>query len=302
MKRICIALLSAAITSRNFGQVVINEVAVAASDRNLQWNASGAPQLGSGIPWHALNFNATPWAGGNLPAGWGTTVNTNLQSAMQNKTPSLYLRKTFTVTPTQAALATPLVLQVEADDGFVAYINGVEVARANCGPAKHFMYVSQVAYNAMTTSGLLEYPLLAANTLLVSGTNVLSIQAHNSNIGSNFRLNAGLRLITSTQTVTLTKALYDFSIERRAAHAHEFEWHGDECDDGLAARRWLARDGRESDERQYVGEFANRLGGGAGRGRGRFGGNAVCDHAIRDESRGGDSCAAGFDVWRVGLG
>ena len=220
MKRICIALLSAAITSRNFGQVVINEVAVAASDRNLQWNASGAPQLGSGIPWHALNFNATPWAGGNLPAGWGTTVNTNLQSAMQNKTPSLYLRKTFTVTPTQAALATPLVLQVEADDGFVAYINGVEVARANCGPAKHFMYVSQVAYNAMTTSGLLEYPLLAANTLLVSGTNVLSIQAHNSNIGSNFRLNAGLRLITSTQTVTLTKALYDFSNANGARRTH----------------------------------------------------------------------------------
>ena len=220
MTRILSAILFTALLSCARGQVVINEVSGAASDRNLQWSASGSPKLGSGIPWNASNFNATPWASGNLPAGWGSTVNTNLQSAMLNKTPSLYLRKTFAVTPSQAALTTPLVLQVDVDDGFIAYINGVEVARANCGPANHFMFVSQVAYNAATSSGPVEYTLAAANTLLVSGNNVLSIQAHNYKVDTNFRLNAGLRLITSTQSVTLTNALYDFANANGASMTH----------------------------------------------------------------------------------
>lgn len=237
--------------SRASGQVVINEVSGAASDRNLQWSTSGVPQLGSGIPWQGLSFNAGPWASGNLPAGWGSTVSTNLQTAMQSKTPSLYLRKTFTVTPTQAALTTPLVLQVDADDGFVAYINGIEVARANCGPVNHFMFASQPAYNAAASSGLIEYQLAAANTLLVSGTNVLSIQAHNYDIASNFRLNAGLRLITSTQSVTLTNALYDFANANGAkrTHTNTSGTVTNVTTGSPPAGGWLAGDSSEPDER-----------------------------------------------------
>ena len=212
---ICAALGVAA-----HGQVVINEVSGAASDRNLQWSADGTPRLGSGIPWNAVSFNDTAWAGGNLPAGWGSTVNTNLQTAMLNKTPSLYLRKTFSATPSQATLTSPLILQIGADDGFIAYINGVEVARANCGPAKHFMFVAQTAYNATATTAVTEYTLGAANTLLVSGVNVLTIQVHNYNIGSNLRIDAGLRLITSTATVALTNALYDFTNANGAYRTH----------------------------------------------------------------------------------
>ena len=214
-----ILLLSLVLVRAN-AQVVINELVGQASDRNLQWSADGVPRLGTGTPWNAAAFNATPWASGNLPAGWGSTVSTNLQSAMASKTPTLYLRKTFTASPSQAALTTALILQVEADDGFVAYLNGVEVARSNCGPPKHFMYVSQTAYNVATTTGITEYALGAANTLLVAGTNVLSIEAHNFDTVSNFRINAGLRLITSSQNVTLTNALYDFSNANGAARTH----------------------------------------------------------------------------------
>jgi len=201
-------------------QVVINEISSAASERNLQWSADGTPRVGSGIPWNAANFSDTSWSSGNLPAGWGSTVSTNLQTAMVNKTPSLYLRKSFAVTPTQAASDLPLVLQVEINDGFVAYLNGVEVARANCGPPKHFIYAAQPAYNATTTSGIREITLAAANTLLVSGTNVLAIQAHNSDIATSFRVNAGLKLRTSTQTVMLTRALYNFDNANGASRTH----------------------------------------------------------------------------------
>ena len=201
-------------------QVIINEVSSASSERTLRWTADGTPYVGSGIPWNAGAFPETNWASGNLPAGYGSTVSTNLQTAMQNKTPSLYLRKTFTVTPAQAALTTPLTLQVDSDDGFVAYINGVEVNRQNCGPVKHFMSASQPAYNAATTPGLIEFTLGAANTLLVSGTNTLAIEARNSDSSSNFRISAGLKVVTSTTPIALVKAFYDNNAANGATRTH----------------------------------------------------------------------------------
>ena len=212
------ALAAFAVVAR--GQVIINEVSSAASERLLQWTPGGVPRLGSGIPWNDNAFPETGWLSGALPAGWGSAVGTNLQTAMLNKTPSLYLRKNFTVSAAQAASTNPVVLQVEYDDGFVAYLNGVEVARYNCGAAGHFMYAAQTAYNVTTASGLTEITLGNANVLLLTGTNVLSIEARNYDMASNFRINAGLKLITSTTPVALTNASYDFNGATGATRTH----------------------------------------------------------------------------------
>ena len=217
---ICFAVVFAVLALGARGQVVVNEVSAASSERLLQWTAGGVPRLGSGIAWNENAFGETGWLSGVLPAGWGSAVNTNLQAAMQNKTPSLYLRKSFTVTPAQAASANPVVLQVEYDDGFVAYINGVEVARYNCGAPGHFMYASQTAYNVTTASGLSEITLGNANALLLTGTNVLSIEARNYDMASNFRINAGLKVITSTVPVALTNASYNFNSVAAASRTH----------------------------------------------------------------------------------
>ncbi len=215
----CIALLTGLALSAR-GQVVINEMASASNERQIQWTAAGIPQLGSGIKWNANPFPETGWLTGALPAGWGSTVGTDLQTAMLNKTPSVYLRKSFTVSAGQATSANPVVLQVEYNDGFVAYLNGVEVARYNCGAPGHFMYAAQPAYNPATTSGLTEITLGNANTLLLTGTNVLSIEARNSDFGSTFRVNAGLKLITSTVPVALTNALYNLDGATGATRTH----------------------------------------------------------------------------------
>ena len=66
---------------------------------------------------------------------------------MSNQAPSLYLRKEFQVTAEQASSTNQLILPMNCNDGFVAYINGREVARANCGPTNHFMFACQPAYN-----------------------------------------------------------------------------------------------------------------------------------------------------------
>ena len=201
-------------------QVVINELSYASSDRVLKYAADGTPSLGYEGKWNTPAFSDTAWSSGNLPAGYGSAVNTNLQTAMQYKTPSLYLRKAFTVTAPQAASTNPLVLQVEYDDGFVAYLNGVEIARYNCGGAKHFMYAFQTAYNVTTSAGVTEITLGAANTLLTAGTNTLSIEARNRDLTSNFRINAGLKLITSTTPISVTKAFYDNNAANNASRTH----------------------------------------------------------------------------------
>ncbi len=212
------------------GQVVINEMAAASSDRLLTWTADGTPRMGTGIPWYDAQYSDSFWQTGALPAGYGSTVSTNLQTPMVNKTQTCYFRKTFTVSPAQAEMTLPLTLQVDCNDGFIAFINGVEVARANAGAAKHFMYAGQPAYNNVAGSGVVEFTLPATNTLLVPGTNVLSIQAMNAltnpagnnfTASANFRLNAGAKIITSSTPIQLTKAFYDYDAATGATRTRQ---------------------------------------------------------------------------------
>jgi hypothetical protein len=157
-----------------------------------------------------LEFDASSWTNGLLPAGYGfSDVATDLTDEMTNKAPSLYVRKTFDVTADQAASMASLELLIQYNDGFVAYLNGREVARANCGPTNHYVFFDEPACNVSTTEDLVVIPLGAASSWLVPGSNVIAIQAHNAEQPSTvdvpseitrheptpeFRLNAGLRL------------------------------------------------------------------------------------------------------------
>src|SRR3954452_864893 len=136
------------------GAVVINEFSAAPSEQQLTWSSNGVPRLGSGISWVDPGFVPRGWSSGNLPAGFGMGgLATDLTTTMKGKTPTLYLRKEFSLTSTQAAFAEPLTLMVDYNDGFVAYLNGREVARANCGASNAFMYAGQPAFNVNSTPG-----------------------------------------------------------------------------------------------------------------------------------------------------
>ena len=203
-----VALLAGAGSSP--GAVVINELMASASEQRLSWDAGGVPHLGSGARWMELGFNPAGWASTLLPAGYGFTgLASDLTSQMKGLAPSLYLRKGFQATPDQAALTNALVLSVQYNDGFVAYLNGREAARANCGPTNHFIFASQPAYNVSSTTNVVQFTLGPASAWLVSGSNILALQAHNAEQPSTtswpeqitahtptaeFRINAGLQL------------------------------------------------------------------------------------------------------------
>jgi hypothetical protein len=78
-------------------------------------------------------------------------------------------------------VCSPFLLSVTYDDGFVAYLNGVEVARVNMegGPLTHTTTASSTI-NPTTV----DLDISAFAHLLIEGTNVVALQAANASLGS----------------------------------------------------------------------------------------------------------------------
>ncbi len=244
------------------GAVIINEFMAGASDRRLSWPTSEFAQLGSGVAWNSLDFADGSWSTGNLPAGYGFSgLSTDLTGTMLNQAPSVYLRKEFQVTAEKASSYFQLVLQIECNDGFVAYLNGHEIARANCGPVNHFIYASQPAYNVMPSYyGSVQYYLGPASRWLVPGRNILSVQAHNAEQPSTysapekitehiptpeFKINAGLTMSTNSGSDQLvaygsTGGAWRYFIGR-------YEPSGGVVDEGLLNTPFTPPPGSEND-------------------------------------------------------
>ena len=176
-----IVLFLCLLCTASHGAVVLNEIFTSPSERQLTWNSNGVPKLGSGTVWYEEDFQDLKWASGNLPAGYGFGgLGTDLTSVMRNKTPSLYIRKEFHLSDVQAALTDPLTLSVDYNDGFIAFLNGKEIARANMGATNRFVYASQPAYNVSTSATFAVFTVGPANLFVRPGRNVLSIQAANA--------------------------------------------------------------------------------------------------------------------------
>ena len=78
--------------------------------------------------WRFQNFDDSGWRRGKGGLGYGET---NLNTIVPDSTLSIYIRKTFTVADSTSLYAAQL--NIDYDDGFVAWMNGVEVARENLG-------------------------------------------------------------------------------------------------------------------------------------------------------------------------
>ncbi|MCC7430168.1 CotH kinase family protein [bacterium] len=130
--------------------------------------------------WKEINFDETTWQTGKTGIGYGDSDDSTLVS----QTTSLYLRKTFTVDDVSNILSG--IFQVDYDDGFVAYLNGTEIARANLVGIPPAFNETASDHEAQIYQGGLPQVFKIQNiaSLLEQGTNVLAIQVHNSNPSS----------------------------------------------------------------------------------------------------------------------
>lgn len=132
--------------------------------------------------WHTLSFNDSAWAWG--PSGFGFGDGDD-STVISNSVLSVYIRTAFTIADT--GNITHAILHVDYDDGFVAYLNGTEVARANMdGTPPAFDEPANRSDEAEIITGdpPLTYPLDSLRHLFREGENVLAIQAHNVRLSS----------------------------------------------------------------------------------------------------------------------
>lgn len=199
----CLTMSVICAMSPSFAQVTLNEFQANPTEKILKWDAHGVPTVGSGTVWYAPSFQDAFWQTGYQPVGQSANgLATDLTAQMQGKAYSLYLRKTFTADHVQAASTAMLRLSIEYDDGFVAYLNGVEIARKNLGPKNHFIYALQRSYNPSVTAGPVCIEIGPCHQYLVEGTNVLAIQVHNHDLGGDLKVNASLGTAGSPETIT----------------------------------------------------------------------------------------------------
>jgi hypothetical protein len=130
--------------------------------------------------WNTIAFNDASWLTGPSGFGYGDGDDATVLSDMQNGYLSVYTRRQFDV-PNPAAIA-GLELRVNWDDGFVAFINGQEVARRNLAgtagtPVAHDIVASSHEQGTPVTIAL-------SSSMLVAGTNVIAVQGHNRALDS----------------------------------------------------------------------------------------------------------------------
>jgi hypothetical protein len=152
---------------------------------------NGGLQLGENNIWVISYFNDPNWTNGTGgvgyerrptdPVNYTSFIDVNVGSAMYNKNGSCYIRIPFTATHTEF---TDMTLKVRYDDGFIAYLNGTEVARRN--------FTGTPAWNSLASSEHSDSAAIVFEDVDVSayikktlrqGNNILAI--HGMNITAN---------------------------------------------------------------------------------------------------------------------
>ncbi|HKK40163.1 MAG TPA: CotH kinase family protein [Cryomorphaceae bacterium] len=135
--------------------------------------------------WNQPDFNDDEWTTGQGGIGYDDGDD----NTVIEPTVSLYLRLEFEIVDTAAISA--VSFYADFDDAFVAYLNGVEIARSNIGTigiAPTYDQTATTFREAQLYQGGLpdEFSLShqQQNDLLNNGTNTLAIQVHNVGLNS----------------------------------------------------------------------------------------------------------------------
>jgi hypothetical protein len=134
--------------------------------------------------WAERAFDDSAWLTGESPLGYGYGDEATRLDDMRGNYATLYARAAFQVP--DPALVAAMELDIAFDDGFVAFLNGVEIARARV------LSGQTNDDDAVGTSDGAVFQRFDADDFLerlVPGTNVLAVEGHNTSIGgADFRL------------------------------------------------------------------------------------------------------------------
>lgn len=143
------------------------------------------PNASTPTDWYLTAFSDDGWDTGKSGFGYGDDDDSTVVAL---GTMSVYMRKSFTINDITSVER--CLLHMDYDDAFIAYLNGVEIARANIGiPGTPAVY-NAPAHNADHESKIYSgghpdaFEILGMQDYLKEGANVLAIEIHNANAGS----------------------------------------------------------------------------------------------------------------------
>jgi hypothetical protein len=143
------------------------------------------PNGALGLSWTTTAFNDSAWLTGQTGVGYDYAGLIGLDvGAMRNMNQTVYIRIPFAVADT--ASIDKLVLRAKYEDGFVAYLNGVEVARAGAPEAGQLTWNSGATANRLDNDAVNteEFDITAYQSLLTKGSNVLAVHSLNVTLDS----------------------------------------------------------------------------------------------------------------------
>lgn len=140
-----------------------------------------------GTSWTQLGYNDAAWQQGTSGVGYelqpshvysvSSLVSTDVRTQMYGLSSSVFVRTTFAIAADQAF--DELWLRMKYNDGFIAYIDGVEVARSGNTPAGNPVGdFAGLRDNALTRS-FEEHDISHVLASLAPGTHVLAIHGYN---------------------------------------------------------------------------------------------------------------------------
>lgn len=182
MRAFGIFLLSLAFFPILSGQINHWETAVNFNDTWKYFPGTAEPD----VNWPRETFNDASWASGTGGVGFGDGDDNTVISLV----PSLYLRRSFTIADTSVILQG--LLSIDYDDGFIVYLNNVEIARSNLGTTAgdrppYTQYANAQHEALMYAGGSAEQFIVPRSVLrscMKPGTNVLAVTVHNATVNS----------------------------------------------------------------------------------------------------------------------
>ncbi len=134
--------------------------------------------------WRRRDFSDSAFATTSAPFWYGDVLPGGTQlTDMQNNYTCIFLRKSFAIANVSDIQA--LQLGAFCDDGFIAWVNGVEIVRYNVAagePTRSTLAIGSIVEPAPFTTYVVTNPV--PSKILVDGINVLTIQVFNSTLGS----------------------------------------------------------------------------------------------------------------------
>jgi hypothetical protein len=162
----------------------VNHWEMVVSD-NDSWNYI-IPDATTSSTWYDSSFNASSWSVGVGGFGYGDNDDNTI---IPNNSSSIYFRKNFIIQDIQSIKK--LMLAIDYDDGFIAYLNGNLLVSRNLPPGGQPQWntLATASHEAVLYSGgqpdKFYFSEIEFSTLLVQGANTLSIAIFNNTVNSN---------------------------------------------------------------------------------------------------------------------